>query len=98
MSQELEIRPAHQRGDILRPAGLEVVRVEHAVTVGEQSFAQMGPEKSRAPRDENPFVLCHAAPFLGLLGMVQKVPDMLFRRVEASDRAMLRELGRVLVA
>jgi hypothetical protein len=53
MIDELEARAVRQMTDVARIAGDVVVYAQHVVTVREQSFAEIGTEKSGAPANQN---------------------------------------------
>jgi hypothetical protein len=57
MLNELEPAAGQQVADIFPSAGLKVVYADDVVTLADQAFAEMGPEKSRPSRDNYMFWL-----------------------------------------
>ena len=54
MLEELEVVPAQEMGDVLRPPGQQVVDAYHFVALGQRPFAEVGAEEAGAARDEGP--------------------------------------------
>src|ERR1035438_9497788 len=54
---ELEARIVLQVGEVLEPSGQEIVSCQHAVSVGQQSVAQMRAEKTCSSGYQRTFVI-----------------------------------------
>ena len=57
VAHQLKVRVAHQMGDVVFGAAVEVVDAQHFVPLVQQAFAEVRAQKARTTRDHDTFAV-----------------------------------------